>query len=239
MAKYLRHLEGMYSDKTFNRKIDYLKFNFSGLLTRANLSTFSVLEIGPGMGECISYLNSLGVHNIDIVDNDREIINRSKKKFKIRKAILNQNITSIDNTLGSYNLIVLIQVLEHIATTKHKEVIQTLFKHLKKRGSIIIVVPNANNPLGIVERYADLQHYTAFTEQSLKDLVVYSGIKNFILKIKGFEIPPYSPINLIRIVLQKILHLILFLVMVVNGGNFFRIMTPNIMLVVKKNPKTT
>ena len=76
----------------------------------------------------------------------------------------------------------------------------------------------------------------AFTSQSLKDLVMGSGIVNYNLEIRGYSIPPYSLINLIRILLQKILHLILLGLMVVNGGSFFKVMTPNLTLIIEKEP---
>jgi SAM-dependent methyltransferase len=225
----------MYTPKTFGRKVDYVKYNFSDVLVNVKSRDFSVLEIGPGMGESIWYLNSQGIRNIDIVDNDREILAYLSKKFKINKVILNRDLGKLDKVLGDYDLIIMVQVLEHIPPSNYKNAIPTLYRHLKKGGTIVLVVPNANNPLGIVERYADLQHYTSFTEQSLRDVISGSGIKRFTFKIRGFEIPPYSLLNIIRICLQKLLHLILLATMIVNGGNFFTVMTPNIMLVIKKD----
>lgn len=131
-------------------------------------------------------------------------------------------------------MIVLIQVLEHLPLRRHPQIIKTLFEHLNKNGYILIIVPNANNPLGLVERYVDLQHQTAFTEQSLKDLVNVSRIKGYNMQIEGYEIPPYDVINIVRIFLQKILHFFLLSLLIVNGGNYFRTMTPNIVLKIKK-----
>jgi len=229
----------MYSPKTFSRKVDYVKYNFSDILRRVNPKNISVLEIGPGMGETAWYLNSLGVRNIDVVDQDRNILGRLKRKAKIRKAFLGKDMGKLGKSLGSYDLIILIQVLEHMPVSSYKSTLVTLYKHLKRGGNIVIVVPNANNPLGIVERYADLQHYTSFTEQSLKDVIGISGITDFSIKIRGFEIPPYSLINIVRIVLQKLLHLGILAIMIVNGGSFFRVMTPNITLVIKKRFRST
>ena len=113
--------------------------------------------------------------------------------------------------------------------------LKLLYKHLIKGGFLIIVVPNGNNPLGLIERYGDLQHTNCFTEQSLKDLVNISEIKNYKLEIRGYEIPPYDLLNIIRIFFQKTLHFILLLIMIINGGIYFKTMTPNIMLVIKKS----
>lgn len=224
----------MYNKRTFIRKMNYLDYNFPKIFKDIGSKNISVLEIGPGMGECIKFLNSKGINKIDIVDNDKHVLDNAKKNFKIQKSILSNDITSIDKKLGNYNLIIMIQVLEHTPTEQYKKIIQILYKHLIKGGYIVIVVPNANNPLGLVERYGDLQHHTSFTEQSLKDLVNVSGVKDFELRVDGYEIPPYDIVNIIRIIFQKILHLFLYLLLIINGGIYFKTMTPNISLIIKK-----
>lgn len=234
MKNYLNHLDQMYDPKSTKRKIEYFKYNFSDLLPNLNPKNISVLEIGPGKGESINFLNTQGIKNIDIVDNDKFILGYLKKKYKINKSFLTENLQTIDKKLGKYNLIIMIQVLEHIPTNQYKKVLQILCKHLAENGHIAIVVPNANNPLGMTERYGDLQHYNSFTEQSLKDLVNFSGIEKCDVLVRGFEIPPFSMINIIRIFFQKILHFILLILMIINGGIYFKTMTPNIMLVIKK-----
>lgn len=235
MKNYLNHLEQMYDKRTFAKKIDYIRYNFSEIFRNLNIKDSSFLEIGPGMGEFISYLNLRGVKKIDIVDNDKYVLEFAKKKYTIRNAILSNNIIQIENKLDKYDLIIMIQVLEHIPVEYYKKIMQILYKHLNTGGYIAIIVPNANNPLGLIERYGDLQHTGSFTEQSLKDLINISGIENYSIKIRGYEIPPYDFINIIRIILQKILHFFLLGIMMINGGIFFKTMTPNIMLILRKN----
>lgn len=234
MSQYRNHLEQMYDKSTFKRKVDYLKYNL-GYLVHDLSKGATILEVGPGMGELVYYLNRIGVYEIDIVDNDKAILENIKSKYRIKNPYLNQNLSQIDNKLRQYDIIVLIQVFEHLPINIYKDILTTLYKHLKVGGSLIIVVPNANNPLGMVERYGDLQHFNSFTEQSLKDLLNLAGFRNFEFQIKGFEIPPFDLLNIIRIILQKILHTILLVLMIINGGIFFKTMTPNIMLIIRKN----
>jgi 2-polyprenyl-3-methyl-5-hydroxy-6-metoxy-1,4-benzoquinol methylase len=235
MNNYQKHLKEQYSDLTFKRKIDYFKYNFSSLINTIAKKSGSVLEIGPGMGECIAYLNNKNITNIDVVDNDRQILEKIKDDYKVNKSYLNSDLLLLTNKLGKYDLIILIQVLEHLPLANVPKIIRLLYSHLNKNGEVVVVVPNAGNPLGLVERYGDLQHQIAFTEQSLKDLINESGIANFKLSLEGYNIPPTNVVNIIRIMLQKILHLILLLIMIINGGTYFKIMTPNITLRVKKS----
>lgn len=234
---YLVRLQRVSNKKSFQRKLDYIQYNFGSIIRKLkSRKDISVLEVGPGLGEFVKYLNSVGVKDIDVIDSDRNVLKNLKTKFNISTSYFSDNVISVKNKLRKYDLIVLIQVLEHISPKVYFSVVKTLFLKLKKKGIILIVVPNANNPLGSVERYGDLQHQMAFTSQSLKDLVMGSGIANYNLEIRGYSIPPYTLINLIRILLQKTLHLILLGLMIVNGGSYFKVMTPNLTLIIEKEP---
>lgn len=235
MGRYIDHLQELSNPKTFKRKKDYIDYNLKSIFESIGYKNINVLEIGPGLGEFESYLNDKKVLGIDIVDNDKSVIDFVSKKYKVKNKFLVNRISDLEKRLSNYDFIFLMQVLEHIPISEYEVFLKTLYKHLKPRGYLVIVVPNGNNPLGLIERYADLQHTNCFTQQSLKDLINLSGIKNFEMEIKGYGIPPYEPINIIRIFFQKILHFFLFLIMVINGGLFFKIMTPNIMLIIRKN----
>lgn len=234
MNDYVKHLKELSTSQTLRRKKDYIDYNLKNCFKTIGFENIKVLEVGPGLGEFESYLNDKGVFDIDIVDNDRSILEYVSKKYKIRKIYLTKDISLIDKKLGKYNFIFLMQVLEHLPVDKYATTLRLLYQHLEKGGFLVIVVPNANNPLGMIERYGDLQHTGSFTEQSLKDLINLSRIEDYSMEIKGYEIPPYDPINILRVILQKILHLILLLMMIINGGLFFKTMTPNISLIIKK-----
>ncbi|EKD89896.1 MAG: SAM-dependent methyltransferase [uncultured bacterium] len=235
MNNYVKHLEELSTSTTLKRKKNYVDYNLKKCFRDLGFNGIKVLEVGPGLGEFESYLNDRGVSSIDIVDNDKNILNYVSKKYRINRCYLTKDISLVDKKLGSYDFIFLMQVLEHLPQDKYDVVLRLLYKHLRKDGYLVVVVPNANNPLGLTERYGDLQHTGSFTEQSLRDLVSLSGIENYSMEIRGYEIPPYDFINLFRIIFQKILHLMLLLAMIANGGLFFKTMTPNIALIIKKN----
>ncbi len=235
MAKYIKHLQELSNPKTFKRKKDYIDYNLKSVFKSVGYKNIKVLEIGPGLGEFESYLNDKKIFDIDIVDNDKSVLDYVSKNYRIKNKFLINKMSALDKKLGSYDVILLMQVLEHLPASEYAFTLKTLFEHLKTNGYLIIVVPNSNNPLGLVERYADLQHTGAFTTQSLKDLLNLAEIKNYQTEIRGYEIPPIGLLNIVRIFLQKILHFVLLLMMVVNGGLFFKTMTPNIMLIIRKN----
>lgn len=234
MSKYLDHLTQMSTEQTLSRKVEYFRYNIGSFLNNLNFKKVKVLEIGPGLGEFESFLNKNKIYDIDIIDNDNSILDYVSGKYKVKNNFLSNDLSKIEKKLRNYDLIFLMQVFEHIPVASFEFVMRILFAHLNKNGYLIIIVPNANNPLGLIERYADLQHTNAFTTQSLKDLVNLANLKNCQIEIKGFEIPNTGIINIMRKILQKVLHFFLLLLMIINGGLFFKVMTPNIMLVVKK-----
>lgn len=232
MGNYLKHLSQMSSGKTFSRKVDYLRFNIENILS--GIKNPTILEIGPGVGEFEYFLNSKNIKDIDIADNDRDVLSYVFNKYKVKNSILIKNPKDVSKKLRNYDIIFLMQVLEHIPVPSFNQFLKTLYSHLNKNGFLIIIVPNANNPLGLTERYADIQHTISFTTQSLRDLSNLVPFRNSEITIKGFEIPPYGIVNLIRKILQKLLHAFLILLMAINGGVFYKTMTPNIMMIVKK-----
>jgi 2-polyprenyl-3-methyl-5-hydroxy-6-metoxy-1,4-benzoquinol methylase len=232
---YLTQLQSVGNALTLKRKKEYISHNFgktiNHLLKKKNSS---ILEIGPGFGEFVEYCSDLKINKIDIVERDKSVINFLKKNYKLRTVFLNQNIWKIDRKLKKYDVIIMTQVLEHILVSDHIKVLKTLYKHLAVNGVLIITVPNIGNPLATFERYYDYTHHTAFTEHSLEQMTDYAQLKNSKIMIQGFHIPPVSPINIIRILMQSILHGFFKLLYIINGGVYPRILTTNISLIVEK-----
>lgn len=236
MTDYLTHMQSIGKDTAFPRRLSYLSFNFKPYLKKLN-RTSRVLDIGPGTGELLSLLNSQGITKIDIIDNDPAVLSYCQTTYQISAKI---HATSLDigKTIPKktmYDLITLTQVFEHIPKSSYLNWIRTLYTHLNPGGSIVITVPNGANPLVGTERYGDLQHENVFTIFSFGELMTFAGLPDSTYTISGFEIPPNSPINLVRIILQKILHAFFILIMIINGAIYQTLMTPNITLVITKS----
>lgn len=234
MKNYLSHLQSIGDNEVnFQRKIGYIKYNFGKYIKELN-SKSTVLEIGPGSGAVECYLNSNSVTNIDLIDNDLPVLKYVQNKYTVNKVFQTSDLSKIKSKLQKYDLIFMLQVFEHIPRDQYVSLINVLVGQLKKDGKIIIMVPNGGNPLGLLERYHDLQHENAYTTDSLYELTNYCGVSGVSSLVEGYKIPPYNIINLIRIILQKILHLLIIMALIVNGGVYQTIMTPNITLIISK-----
>ena len=235
---YLSQLSNSGNDLTFKRKKEYIRYNFGRLIDdKLKLKNCTVLEIGPGLGEFLSYCNDQGIESIDVIDYEKEVLDYVSKKFKVRNKFMSADVFSIKEKLGSYDIIMMTQVLEHIPTEKHIPYLQTLYNHLNEGGVILVTVPNIGNPLAIYERYYDYTHETAFTDHSLLQMVDFAHLANSIATVQGFNIPTYNLINIIRSVAQFLLHGLFKVLFIVNGGVYPQVLTTNITLVIEKSER--
>lgn len=235
---YLSQLSNSGNDLTFTRKNEYIRYNFGRLIDdKLKHKNCSVLEIGPGLGEFISYCNDQGIESIDVIDYEKEVLDYVSTKFKIKNQFMSQNIQPFEKKLRMYDVIMMTQVLEHIPTEKHIPYLQTLYNHLNVGGIILITVPNIGNPLAIYERYYDYTHETAFTDHSLLQMVDFAHLANSQVEVQGFHIPTYNLINVIRSGIQFLLHGLFKLLFIVNGGVYPKILTTNITLVIEKSAR--
>lgn len=237
MAQYIDYLESISNPATFRRKCQWLDHNF-GVFFEAGQE---VLEIGPGRGEFLQFATAKGVTALDVIDRDQGVLDYVKDRYPIRNMWRSsaEDIGSLRKALPLYDRIFVLQVMEHIKTGALEEFIRALYEHLKPGGKLIITVPNGANPLSIVERYSDITHHSLFSENSLRELVQLSGLTGARTRVQGYRIPPVSVIDLIRIVLQRALHLFLKGLLIVNGGVFFSIYDPNITLIVERTDSAT
>lgn len=233
MANYLDYLQNISSSAgTSERKAAYLKHNFGSLISKGA----EVLEIGPGIGDFLKFALERGVSTIDVIDRDEGVLGYVAERFPVRRKwrAEAEHLFSLEKELGSYDAIFLLQVMEHIRKDAVVPFLQTLYRHLKPGGHIIITVPNGGNPLGLVERYSDFTHESLYSENSLREIVGIAGLDGAEVSIQGYKIPPTGIVNILRIGAQRALHLALRLVMIANGGVHFSVYEPNITLVVTR-----
>lgn len=233
MSSYLDYLKSIQSDTSRKRLRGYLDHNFREHLVGAS----DILEIGPGLGDFLQFAGDCGVKNIDVMDRDPSILDHLKSSIPIRNAWLAsmEDLGTLVESLPKYDIIFMLQIVEHVKKDSLVEMLRLLYSRLNPGGKIIVTVPNGGNPLSIVERYSDITHENLFSENSFRQLVSMCSLENVEVSLSGYKIPPTDFVNVIRIIVQKTLHLFLKGLLVANGGVFFNIMEPNITLVVKRS----
>ena len=103
-------------------------------MLKSNLkNNIKILEIGPGLGNNVSLLNKFGY--VDVLENEQEFIDylQLTQHKKIKKYI-----KSLSEVNHKYDLIIMLDVLEHIENSK--EFMISLNAILNNDGFIILGV---------------------------------------------------------------------------------------------------
>jgi SAM-dependent methyltransferase len=118
----------------------------------------SHLDIGCSMGEL---LKKIGARVSIGVDPDPKWTKEVTALYR-----------TIDEVQGRFDLITLIQVLEHL--NKPQEMMQKVKERLSPGGVVLIEVPNRR---AYMTAYNSPQHVVAYDMKSLARLVVYAGLE--------------------------------------------------------------
>ncbi len=135
----------------------------------------SFLEIGCGTGAFLAYLHGKGVRRVLGIDHDpalaKVIPEVARNDFVCRDV---WEVAS-DESLGRFDRIVLLDVLEHFEASEALRLLQSLRGRLAEDGRLVIKVPNAGSPWGLPYQYGDLTHRTAFAPISMRQLADAAG----------------------------------------------------------------
>lgn len=147
-----------------------------------------ILDIGCGIGCNLFCLKLLGYNNVKGIEIEGEFVNIAKNNgFDVE--LVDDTISWLKKHRCQYDLIFLLDVLEHIEKTRQIDLLKAIRESLKEGGKLILTVPNANSIFACRWRYNDFTHHICYTEHSIE----------FILKNAGFsklEIKDTQPKNL-------------------------------------------
>ncbi len=153
---------------------DYFQRHLSPHLPRATDSV--VLDVGCGRGYALEWLRSLGYTRQTGIDRDA-----AQVAFATGRGL---EVSKVDDTLAelrarpdSCDLILLMDVLEHVPRASQPDLLQAIRQALKPGGKLLCTVPNANSPLAGHWRYVDYTHECLFTRESLEFLLGQTGLE--------------------------------------------------------------
>ena len=193
-----------------------------------------ILEIGSGMGLFLKWLTDEGYANVTGVDISMQQC-RDARKLKLENIKCQDILEYLRGNSRRYDLIVCIDVLEHLKLDYLYELISRTYDALNPGGRLIVQSPNAIAPFNAI-RYADITHRRTFTVTSIRQLLAFSGFK--FRSFCCYEIPPHihGLKSWIRntLWLLCIRPLIFLLFSILWGDDKGKIYTPNFLVVVDK-----
>ncbi|WP_272501886.1 class I SAM-dependent methyltransferase [Salinibacter ruber] len=129
-----------------------------------------IVDLGCGHGDYVYHLRELGYENVEGVDVSQEQIELARALGlegivcdEIEEYLRGQEPDSID-------VVLLIDVLEHLDRSKLFSVMDEVSRVLRSGGTCLVHVPNALGLFGMRVRYGDLTHELAFTPSTMNQL---------------------------------------------------------------------
>lgn len=185
-----------------------LEVNYCELLpSRRNAS---ILDIGCGMGQFITYLRKNGYTDVAGIEIGREAVD-----YCGRHGI--ENVSKVDNlndflsrNQRKFDLVILKSVIAHLAHDEITGVLSGIRNCLKENGRLIIETFNASAWTGVFMRYNDFTHRNAFTENSLRQVLLSAGFTQIEIRPNSYAVgkPSQFMAFLIRKAWQAVLRCI-------------------------------
>lgn len=187
-----------------------------------------IIDLGCGSGMYLYFLKQKGYQNCKGCDLSEEQVNLAHS-LGIKNVVQNDLFSYIDSIEEKVDYFLLIDIIEHINLIDTSALIVKLRSMLNPNGKIIIHVPNAEGIFGMKIRYGDLTHELAFTNTSLRQLLMNAGFN----KLDFFEEKPiiYSFSSFIRRVLWTLFTLPFRILSFAESGSLKSILSKNILVV--------
>jgi len=138
----------------------------------------NILEVGPGLGVNLQTLNKYG--EVDILEIDAYFVDQIQKNYK------NINhFSSLEQINKNYDLIVMLDVLEHIEDTHI--FLKKINEILAEKGSLILSVPAYQKLFS--EHDIEMQHFRRYSTKLLKNTLNEFFMIQDILRYNSFLLP--------------------------------------------------
>jgi 2-polyprenyl-3-methyl-5-hydroxy-6-metoxy-1,4-benzoquinol methylase len=137
-----------------------------------------LLDIGIGRGEMLSCMKDWGYENYLGIDISPSTVDFCKS-LNLPCELVEDSTAYLAANPDSFDVISLLDVLEHISKKEVIAFVKALRSALKPGGVLIIQVPNLQAPDGYLHRYNDITHEIGFIEHSLAQVLLAAGFKKF------------------------------------------------------------
>jgi 2-polyprenyl-3-methyl-5-hydroxy-6-metoxy-1,4-benzoquinol methylase len=162
------------------------------------LSTFDrnvhILDLGCGVGNFLSYLDSESFENVAGIDTSEESVKICKENFS-KYRIHNKSAQEALEGETIYDVISMFSLLEHIEKHQVIDLLSKIKSRLNTdRGVFLFSTPNMDILIGnTAGRYGDFTHTIGFTKSSLEYVLKNAGFTE--IKIFGTKNEPYNLIS--------------------------------------------
>ncbi len=163
----------------------------SALYFRKNLlphfnpdKSIAILEIGCGYGRYTKAILEVGYTNITGIDISKEQIAYARENLGLHQ-VQEADALEFLQAGNKYDLIILMDVLEHLEIDYAVSLLRKVFESLQDNGRFILHVPNSLAPLR-PSYYGDVTHIRPFSVDSMSQILRMGGFRKF----SHYALPP-------------------------------------------------
>ena len=152
--------------------------------------SFSVLDIGCGMGFAIGAMRKAGFKTVKGVDIDASQVAACKRRGLDVKRVTNL-VEYLKGLSESFGVVLMLDVLEHIPVGSQIDVLRAIHAVMAPGGRLILQVPNASSILATRWLYQDFTHASSFTERSIRFALNNASFTK--VEVPQIEVDPVRP----------------------------------------------
>ncbi len=206
-------------------KVRYLNRNIIPRAAKVCSRSTRILEVGPGHGELLDLLKDLphlSLKAFEVCEPFAKVL--EERGYEVTTG---KKLPEYLGELGpsSVDLLVMIDVLEHIPREEAFHILEGLRKVLSPGGKILLQTPNVSGLFGYSTFAADPTHCFPLNEVSLRTLLEAAGFEDIQLSEMAL---PRSPANALRSFLRKGVFAVVRLITRIVGGTPVQILTHNL-----------
>jgi len=142
--------------------------------------TLNILEVGCASGSFLKTLQMKQFENVQGIDLDLELVSHGKQVLGVNVVVADWNTFMLEEN-GKFDLIIALDVLEHIAPSDLNELLKNTRKRLSSRGKLILRIPNPECPFVLPTFCGDLTHKTLITSELITFLLKEANFKGPII----------------------------------------------------------
>jgi 2-polyprenyl-3-methyl-5-hydroxy-6-metoxy-1,4-benzoquinol methylase len=181
----------------------------------------SIADIACGSGLLLRFFSIRGFTNCIGVDLSTEQLEVAKKLGL--NVQLEEATAFLERHSIQYDLIVALDLIEHLKKEELLEFIDACYSALRPGGRLILQTPNCSSPFGASQRFSDFTHEIGLTPKSLTWVLRLSGFKEIVAREQGPIVHGFK--SFIRFTLWNIVKLGFILFDLIETGSSERVYT--------------
>ena len=142
--------------------------------------SLKILEIGCASGSFLKVLNMNKFENVLGIDLDAELVTHGKNFLGVNIINTDWNTFMLEEG-DNFDLIIALDVLEHIRPCDLSELLLNTHNRLTTKGKLILRIPNADCPFVLPTYFGDITHKTLLTPKLISFLLKEANFNGKIL----------------------------------------------------------